>query len=240
MSYRKNAARLLAGSALALAFTAPAAFAADTNAVELETLIVTASKRAENIQDVPMSVSAVSGDYIEKAGVTNATDLARFIPSVAVTQSNNNRNTTLYVRGIGTSGTNPGIESSVGIFIDGVYILAAGPLQSNLQDVSTIEVLRGPQGTLYGKNTTAGAINITTNQPTFDFESRAELTVGNLGLKQGKAAISGPLSSTLAARTSTARKAPCSRPCWSPARRTELDQSQPTGRYVAPRSVAPR
>ena len=105
MSYRKNAARLLAGSALALAFTAPAAFAADTNAVELETLIVTASKRAENIQDVPMSVSAVSGDYIEKAGVTNATDLARFIPSVAVTQSNNNRNTTLYVRGIGTRTT---------------------------------------------------------------------------------------------------------------------------------------
>jgi iron complex outermembrane receptor protein len=202
MSYRKNAARLLAGSALALAFTAPAAFAADTNAVELETLIVTASKRAENIQDVPMSVSAVSGDYIEKAGVTNATDLARFIPSVAVTQSNNNRNTTLYVRGIGTSGTNPGIESSVGIFIDGVYILAAGPLQSNLQDVSTIEVLRGPQGTLYGRNTPVGAINITTRAPTQAFEGMIGIRSGDYDDRQFSAYVGGGLSETLAGRLS--------------------------------------
>ncbi|MGH6911280.1 MAG: TonB-dependent receptor, partial [Phenylobacterium sp.] len=202
MSYRKVAARLLAGTALTLALSAHPALAADANAVELETLIVTATKRAENIQDVPMSVSAVSGDYIEKAGVTNATDLARFIPSVAITQSNNNRNTTLYVRGIGTSGTNPGIESSVGIFIDGVYILAAGPLQSNLQDVSTIEVLRGPQGTLYGRNTPVGAINITTRAPTHDFEGMIGIRGGDYNDRQFSAYVGGGLSETLAGRLS--------------------------------------
>jgi iron complex outermembrane receptor protein len=184
MSYRVSSGRLLAGTAMVLALAAGApmaAHAADAASgdVEVETLVVTANKRAENIQDVPMSVSAVSGDQLEKVGITNATDLARFIPSVAITQSNNNRNTTLYVRGIGTSGTNPGIESSVGIFIDGVYILAAGPLQANLQDVQTIEVLRGPQGTLYGRNTPVGAMNITSREPTTTPEAQFTARVGN-------------------------------------------------------------
>lgn len=183
MSYRNAELRLLAGTAiaLALAVAAPtAARAADADeGAEVETLIVTANKRAENIQDVPMSVTAVSGDHLEKVGIINATELARFIPSVAITQSNNNRNTTLFVRGIGTSGTNPGIESSVGIFIDGVYILAAGPLQANLQDVQTIEVLRGPQGTLYGRNTPVGAMNITSREPTATPEVQVKVRVGN-------------------------------------------------------------
>ena len=204
MSYRNLGARLLAGTAmtLAMAAAAPDALAAEANAVELETLVVTATKRAENIQDVPMSVSAVSGDYLEKAGVANATDLARFIPSVAITQSNNNRNTTIFVRGIGTSGTNPGIESSVGIFIDGVYILASGPLQSNLQDVSTVEVLRGPQGTLYGRNTPVGAINITTRAPTQAFEGMVALRSGDYDDRQISGYVGGGLSDTLAGRLS--------------------------------------
>jgi outer membrane receptor protein involved in Fe transport len=166
---------LFASTALALVaslMAASATQAADEPA-EVETLIVTANKRAENIQDVPMSVSAVSGDYLEKVGIGNVTELSRFVPSVNITQSNNNRNSTIFVRGIGTSGTNPGIESSVGIFIDGVYIVAAGPIQSNLQDISTVEVLRGPQGTLYGRNTPVGAINITSREPSQDFEAMA-------------------------------------------------------------------
>ena len=142
MTNRLGCGRLLASSALALVlggFAFPsAAAAAEANAAEVETLVITANKRAENIQDVPMSVSAVSGEQLERVGITNATDLVRFIPSVAITQSNNNRNTSLFIRGIGTSGTNPGIEPSVGIFIDGVYILAAGPIQANLQDVRKI------------------------------------------------------------------------------------------------------
>src|SRR3546814_821446 len=92
------------------------------------------------------------------------------------------------------------IEQGVGIYVDDVYYARVASSTFDFLDVAQIEVLRGPQGTLYGKNTTAGAINITTNQPTFDFEGKAELSIGNLNFKQAKAAVSGPLSDTLAAR----------------------------------------
>lgn len=195
------AVRLLATTALMGGLgLAPAALAADAANTEVETLIVTANKRPENIQEVPMSVSAVSGDYLEKAGITNATELSRFVPSVAITQSNNNRNTSVFVRGIGTSGTNPGIESSVGIFIDGVYILAAGPIQGNLQDISTVEVLRGPQGTLYGRNTPVGAINITSRAPTGKFEAMVSGRFGDYQDRQVSGYVGGALTGNLAAR----------------------------------------
>ena len=204
MSYRKLGARLLASTAmtLGLAALAPATAQAADETSEVETLIVTANKRAENIQEVPMSVSAVSGDYLEKAGITSATELSRFIPSVAITQSNNNRNTTVFIRGIGTSGTNPGIESSVGIFIDGVYILAAGPIQSNLQDVSTVEVLRGPQGTLYGRNTPVGAINITSRAPTKSFEAMVTGRIGDYQDRGVSGYVGGGIAENLNARLS--------------------------------------
>ena len=205
MQRRSLASKLLVTTAFAMVAGAasPAlAQAAADGAAEIETLIVTANKRAENIQDVPMSVTAVSGDYLEKTGIANVTELARFIPSVSIAQSNNNRNTTVFVRGIGTSGTNPGIESSVGIFIDGVYILAAGPIQGNLQDISTIEVLRGPQGTLYGRNTPVGAINITSREPTQDFEASFTARVGNYEDRGLSGYIGGGLSESLAGRVS--------------------------------------
>jgi outer membrane receptor for monomeric catechols len=124
-----------------------------------------------------MSVSAVSGDYLEEAGIADVAELAKSIPSLSITQSNNSRNSSgASIRGIGTSATNPGIEQSVGIFIDGVCILAAGPIQGNLQDVNAVEVLRGPQGTLYGRNTPVGAVNITTRAPTQAAEKG--LTIG--------------------------------------------------------------
>ena len=105
--------------------------------------------------------------------------------------------------------TNDGIEQGVGIYVDDVYYSRAASSTFDFLDVQQIEVLRGPQGTLYGKNTTAGAINIATRQPTFDFEGRAEVSIGNLGFKQAKAAISGPLSDNIAARlavSSTSRR----------------------------------
>jgi iron complex outermembrane recepter protein len=196
MSARRFACGLLTTTAMVLAWPA----AAQDEPAELETLIVTAGKRAENIQDVPMSVSAVSGAELERAGITNATELSRYIPSVAITQSNNNRNTTVFVRGIGTSGTNPGIESAVGIFIDGVYILAAGPIQSNLQDISTLEVLRGPQGTLYGRNTPVGAINITTREPSERFEAQATARYGNYNDIGLSGYVGGGIAPTLSGR----------------------------------------
>jgi iron complex outermembrane receptor protein len=201
---RRGAASLWSGTAVALVLTAATASPAlaQDGVAELETIIVTANKRAEDIQDVAMSVSAVSGDYLEKNGVATAAEFSRMIPSVSITQSNNNRNSTVYVRGIGTSGTNPGIEASVGIFIDGVYIVAAGPIQSNLQDISSLEVLRGPQGTLYGRNTPVGAINITSRAPSQTPEGMIALRVGDYADKQISGYAGGGLTETLAGRLS--------------------------------------
>ncbi|MBL8773002.1 MAG: TonB-dependent receptor [Phenylobacterium sp.] len=204
MPRRSLASKLLVTTAFALVAGAASSALAQTasGVAEVETLIVTANKRAENIQDVPMSVTAVSGEFLEKTGVANVTELARFIPSVSISQSNNNRNTTVFVRGIGTSGTNPGIESSVGIFIDGVYILAAGPIQGNLQDISTVEVLRGPQGTLYGRNTPVGAINITSREPTQTFEAQLTARAGNYEDRGLSGYVGGGLTESLAGRLS--------------------------------------
>lgn len=201
MPGRNLARTLLASTALAVAATATPVMA-QGDVAEIETLIVTANKRAENIQDVPMSVTAVSGDFLEKTGISNVTELSRFIPSVSISQSNNNRNTTVFVRGIGTSGTNPGIEASVGIFIDGVYILAAGPIQGNLQDISTVEMLRGPQGTLYGRNTPVGAINITSREPSQKAEGMLTARVGNYEDRALSGFVGGGISETLAGRLS--------------------------------------
>lgn len=195
---------MLGASAVVLAAPelARAQTAASTTSNQVETLIVTATKRAEDIQDVPMSVSAVSGSTLERAGIANFTEAARQIPSVQIVQSNNNRNSTVFIRGIGSSGTNPGIEASVGIFIDGVYMPAAGPIQSNLQDISAIEVLRGPQGTLYGRNTAVGAINITTREPSSSFEARVKAGFGNFDEQQVSGYVGGPIAETLFGRLS--------------------------------------
>jgi iron complex outermembrane receptor protein len=190
---------LLLGAAMAMLAAAPAAAQEGS---EVETVVVTAQKRAENIQDVPMAVSAVSGDQIEKRGVTSVTELARFLPSVQITQSNNNRNTTIFVRGVGTSGTNPGIEASVGVFLDGVYLPAAGPIQVNLQDISSLEVLRGPQGTLYGRNTPVGAINMTTRAPQQAPEAMLTGTLGNYKDMRLSGYVGGGITENLAGRLS--------------------------------------
>ena len=167
----KTKLSLIAGTALALSLGADihlaAAAEADTanKTVGVEELVVTAEKRPENIQDVPMSVSAFSGDSLTRSNIANIADLSRFTPSVSIQSSTNNRNSSITMRNVGTAGTNPGTDQDVGIFIDGVYMQVAGPVYSELTDISTVEILRGPQGTLYGRNTPVGAINITSNAP---------------------------------------------------------------------------
>ncbi len=166
-----------------------------------EDIIVTARRRAETAQDVPLAISVIGGEHIDSTGAFNVGRLQQLTPALQFTSSNP-RNTTLSIRGIGAPFglTNDGFEQGVGIYVDDVYYSRAASSTFDFLDVQQVEVLRGPQGTLYGKNTTAGAINITSRQPTFDFEGRAEVSVGNLQFKQAKAAISGPLSDTLAAR----------------------------------------
>ena len=167
----------------------------DTDAPE--EIIVTARRRDETAQEVPIAVSVIGGDQIDNTGSFNVGRLQQLTPTLQF-YSSNPRNTSVNIRGLGVPFglTNDGIEQGVGIYVDDVYYSRVASATFDFLDVAQIEVLRGPQGTLYGKNTTAGAINITTRQPTFNFEGRAEVTIGNLNFKQAKAAISGPLSDT--------------------------------------------
>ncbi|WP_295524766.1 TonB-dependent receptor [Novosphingobium sp. Chol11] len=166
-----------------------------------DTIVVTARRRAETAQDVPLAISVVGGDRIDSTGAFNVGRLQQLTPTLQF-YSSNPRNTAVNIRGIGVPFglTNDGIEQGVGIYVDDVYFARVASSTFDFLDVKQIEVLRGPQGTLYGKNTTAGAINITSRQPTFDFEGRAEASAGNLGFFQFKGALSGPLSDKLAAR----------------------------------------
>jgi iron complex outermembrane receptor protein len=182
-----------------------------TGAVDnTDAIIVTARRRQESSQDVPLAISVIGGDHIDNTGAFNVRRLQQLTPTLQF-YSSNPRNTTLSIRGIGAPFglTNDGFDQGVGIYVDDVYYARVASSTFDFLDVSQIEVLRGPQGTLYGKNTTAGAINITTRAPTFDFEGRAEVTIGNLDFKQAKASVSGPLSDTVAARlavSSTSRQ----------------------------------
>lgn len=180
---------------------APAAGDYGVNAQSVEELVVTARRRAESIQEVPLAVSVLSAARVEDAGAFTVGRLQQLAPTFQY-YSSNPRNTTVNIRGLGAPFglTSDGFEQGVGIYIDDVYYARAASATFDFLDINQVEVLRGPQGTLYGKNTTAGAVNITTNQPTFEFEGKAEVTAGNLGFKQAKAAVSGPLTDTLAAR----------------------------------------
>jgi len=185
--------------AAATAFDPPSSIG--TGQMDAGIITITARRREETSQDVPVAISVVGGEHIDNTGSFNVGRLQQLTPTLQF-YSSNPRNTAVNIRGLGAPFglTNDGIEQGVGIYVDDVYYSRVASATFDFLDVTQIEVLRGPQGTLYGKNTTAGAINITTWQPTFTFESRAEVSVGNLGLKQAKAALSGPLSDTVAAR----------------------------------------
>jgi iron complex outermembrane receptor protein len=184
---------------------APEPRASARTATSSDVIIVTARRRQETAQQVPLAISVIRGDSIEATGNFNVVKLQQLAPTLQVYTSNP-RNTSVNIRGLGVPFglTSDGFEQGVGIYVDDVYNSRVAAATFDFLDVAQVEVLRGPQGSLYGKNTTAGAINITTNQPTFDFEGRAEVSVGNLDFKQGKAAVSGPLSDKVAARIAVA------------------------------------
>ena len=164
-------------------------------------LVVTARRRVETAQQVPIAISVADAATINSTGSFNVGRLQQLTPTLQF-YSSNPRNSGVNIRGIGSPFglTNDGIEQGVGIYVDDVYYSRVASATFDFLDVARIETLRGPQGTLYGKNTVAGAINIISNQPTFEPQGRVEVSVGNLEFKQAKAAISGPLSDTLAAR----------------------------------------
>ncbi len=201
---RLNSASIAALTVAAFAGLATPALAQDTTAVATDTvdsIIVTAQKREQNLQDVPIVITTLSGKLLQGAGVKDIKDLQILTPGLNVTSSTNETSTTARIRGVGTVGDNSGLESSVGVVIDGVYRPRNGVAYGDLGELSRIEVLKGPQGTLFGKNTSAGVINIITASPTFTPSVRGEATFGNYGQKGGSIAVNGPLiEDTLAGR----------------------------------------
>ncbi len=167
-------------------------------------IVVTARRRAETIQTVPIAMSVIGGTALAETGAYNVSRLTQLQPTLQF-YSTNPRNSAANIRGLGAPFglTNDGIEQGVGIYVDQVYYSRIASATFDFTDTERIEVLRGPQGTLYGKNTTAGAINITTRKPSFTPEARIELTTGNYQFIQAKASVSGPLiPDTLAIRLS--------------------------------------
>ncbi|MFM8819947.1 MAG: TonB-dependent receptor [Phenylobacterium sp.] len=183
-------------SAVAVAaglMAAGAAQAQDNAPNYVDEVVVTAQLREQSLQDVPIVVTSVSAQQLQDAGIRDIKDLTIVTPGLTVTSTSSAAVTTARIRGIGTVGDNAGLESSVGIVIDGVYRPRNGVAFTDLGEPDRIEVLKGPQGTLFGKNTTAGVINVITKRPTFNLSAVSEATVSNLDGFGGSVSLNGPL-----------------------------------------------
>lgn len=192
--------RLLAGVAASIAIVFSSPGHAQSSSGGIETVTVTAEKRSENIQTVPMSVSAVSGEQLEQLGITDIQTAAPFLPNFAVLNVQKDRNTAVEIRNFQSGGSNPGIEGDVGVYVDGLYQPAGGGIMTSLADISDIEVLRGPQGTLYGRNTVAGAVVITTRAPSQTSEAMVDVSYGTFGAERVQGLYGGGITNDLAGR----------------------------------------
>ena len=163
-------------------------------------IVVTAQGRAQALADVPVAISAVSSESLALSGANDIRQLNQLAPSLLVSSTGSEANGSPRIRGIGTVGDNPGLESSVVVFIDGVYRSRSGIGLNELGEIERIEVLRGPQGTLGGRNSSAGLISIVSKRPEFDFGGTAEATYGNYDFVRLAGGITGPLTETIAAR----------------------------------------
>ncbi|MXO86674.1 TonB-dependent receptor [Altererythrobacter aurantiacus] len=195
-----------------MAFVATPAFAQDAEPAADENLVDNASVNTENVivvtaqgreqvlADVPVAISAVSAETLENSGTSDIRELNQVAPSLLVSSTGNEANGSARIRGIGTVGDNPGLESSVAVFVDGVYRSRSGNALSELGPLDRVEILRGPQGTLGGRNSSAGLINVYTAQPEFSFEAYGAFTYGNYDAIRAEAGINAPIGDTVAAR----------------------------------------
>ncbi len=184
---------LISSSAIALAMMASPAYAQFEDEI-----IVTATKRETTLQDTPISVSVTSAEVIEQAQILDILSLQSIVPTFRVSQLQNTANTTLTIRGFGNGGNNLGIEPAVGLFIDGVYRSRAGAQIADLPALERIEVLAGPQTTLFGKNASVGVVSIVTEAPQFETQGYIEGGYGNFDATFGRAYITGAVSDTVA------------------------------------------
>ncbi|MFM7627830.1 MAG: TonB-dependent receptor, partial [Gammaproteobacteria bacterium] len=165
---------------------------------ELEEVVVTATKREQTLQDVPVAVTVTTADTIEKAAIRDIADLASVVPSLRIGQLQTSTNTNFIIRGFGNGANNPGIEPSVGVFVDGVYRSRSAGSIGDLVDVQRVEVLRGPQSTLFGQNASAGVISVVTKKPEFEWGGMVEGTLGNYSERSLKGKVTGPISDKVA------------------------------------------
>lgn len=183
----------LVGASATLLLSAQGALAQETSGVE--EVIVTAQKRAESLQDVPISITAVNAESLQRSGVATLDDVQRLAPGLSMSAIGSGWVSYTYVRGAGTNVLDSGADPSVAFFIDEVYLAGTAGLQFDLLDVERVEVLKGPQGTLFGRNAAAGAINIITRRPGEEFDAYASLDAGDYGLIYARGGITGPLTS---------------------------------------------
>lgn len=177
---------LISGSLSGISYAQDEAFA-------LEEVVVYAQKREQSIMEVPISVSSYDSDALERAQVKDVADLQQVSPSLSVNSSSGGSESIFSIRGIGTAGNNAGLEQSVGVFIDGVYRGRPGSALSDYVDVEGIEVLKGPQGTVFGRNTSAGVISVRTAAPSYETAGGIDVSAGDEGYFQTKAFATGAL-----------------------------------------------
>lgn len=205
---RKTLYAAVASACLLLALSAPAMAQESAGksgdkpaeAKTLGTTVVTAQKREQVLQDVPISVTVLDHQVLQDTGVTDIKDLQVLVPDLTVNSTQTSANTVVRMRGVGTVGDNMGLESSVGIVIDGVYRPRNGVGFGDLGQIERIEVLKGPQGTVFGKNTSVGVINIITQQPSFNTYADGELTFGNYNARVAKGTFNVPFGDKAAFR----------------------------------------
>jgi len=149
----------------------------------IETVIVTSQKRVERLIDVPISITSINKSQIEARGIKNLQELGSLLPNLIISQEAD-FNTKITIRGVGAHSRNIGFDSRVGVYIDGVYIGQSPAINQGVGDFERIEVLRGPQGTLFGKNAIAGAINLISQQPNDDFQTSVKVNIGNYDLQE--------------------------------------------------------
>jgi outer membrane receptor protein involved in Fe transport len=191
---------MLSAGLVAFASPALAQEAEQTGYNDSNTIVVVAQGREQLLSDVPISVSAVNAETLQNTGANDIRQLNQVVPSLLVSSTGNEANGSARIRGIGTVGDNPGLESSVAVFIDGVYRSRSGIGLNELGEIDRVEVLRGPQGTLFGRNASAGLISVYSKKPEFNFGGFGEATYGNFDNIRVAAGLTGPITSSLAAR----------------------------------------
>ncbi|NVE94375.1 TonB-dependent receptor [Altererythrobacter lutimaris] len=208
MAHAARMAALTGVSGAALAFASPS-IAQDLDGADEaappsgNTIVVTAQRREQSLQDVPISIAAVTGEQLANTQTTGFEDLERLVPSLQFQTGASDRDGTVAIRGFGTSGRNNELDPSVGIFVDGVFMDRTGNGVGDFVDIERVEVLRGPQGTLFGKNSPAGIVHFITKNPSFDWEGDFRASYGNFDELQVGGTISGPLiGDTVAVRVS--------------------------------------